>query len=114
DYASDAGRETFRQAQDQASTLREAALERFEKLYQRRLPLRLLGIELSPLMLPERLPELFPDPDVERDHRLAACIDAVHHRFGFTALGSGATLFLAQKLDRDRENFRMRTPCLTR
>jgi hypothetical protein len=45
---------------------------------------------------------------------LAACKDAIRHRFGFTSLLSGSALVLAQRLERDRENFRLRTPCLTR
>ena len=39
--------------------------------------------------------------------------DPVRRRFGFTSLLSGSSLVLADRLDRDRENFRLRTPCLT-
>jgi DNA polymerase IV len=114
DYQSAEGRGTFRHATDRDQELKEAARDRFEVLYQRRLPLRLLGVELTPLALPERHPALFPDPDDERACRLAACKDAIRQRFGFTALLNGSALLLAEKLDRDRENFRLRTPCLTR
>jgi DNA polymerase-4 len=114
DYQSAEGRGTFRHATDREQELQEAARERFEVLYQRRLPLRLLGLELTPLKSPERQPALFSDPDDERARRLAACKDAIRRRFGFTALLSGSALLLADKLDRDRENFRLRTPCLTR
>jgi hypothetical protein len=82
--------------------------------HQRRLPLRLLGVELAPLVPREQQPPLFPDPDDERARRLAECKDAIRRRFGFTALLSGSALLLADRLDRDRENFRLRTPCLTR
>ena len=91
-----------------------AARDRFERLYQRRLPLRLLGVELSPVVPPDPQPALFVDPEIERDRRLAACKDAIRQRFGFTALLDGSALVLAQHLDRDRENFQLRTPCLTR
>jgi hypothetical protein len=40
--------------------------------------------------------------------------DEVRRRFGFTSVLSAAELLLAEDLDRDRENFKMRTPCLTR
>jgi hypothetical protein len=57
---------------------------------------------------------LFPDPAEERSRRLAECKDAVRRRFGFMALRSGSALLLAGRMEHDRENFRLRTPCLTR
>jgi DNA polymerase-4 len=114
DYESAEGRGTFRQPVDDDQQLKEAIRERFETVYQRRLPLRLLGIDLAPLEPPDRQAQLFPDVDHERALRLAVCKDAIRHRFGFTALLSGSALLLANRLDRDRENFRLRTPCLTR
>jgi DNA polymerase-4 len=114
DYQSVEGRGTFRQATDRDHELKDAARDRFEVLYQRRLPLRLLGVELTPLGPPERQPVLFSDLADERARRLAACKDEIRRRFGFTAVLSGSALLLAEKLDRDRENFRLRTPCLTR
>jgi DNA polymerase-4 len=114
DYESDQGRETFRQPTGSDETLKEAARERFETLYHRRLPLRLLGIELTPLGPPDPQPVLFPDPRAMCARRLDACKDAIRRRFGFTALLSGTELMLAERLDRDRQNFRLRTPCLTR
>jgi len=114
DYESDVGRVTFPRPTAGDRELREAARDRFERLYQRRLPLRLVGVDLSPLVPPDPQPSLFPDAEAERDRRLAACKDAIRDRFGFTAVLSGAALTMAGRLDRDRENFRMRTPCLTR
>jgi DNA polymerase-4 len=114
DYGGAAGRASFRTPTASERDLKEAARDRFERLYQRRLPLRLLGVELAPLVAPERQPTLFPDPDDERAGRLAECKDAIRRRFGFTALLNGSALLLADRLDRDRENFRLRTPCLTR
>lgn len=114
DYESAVGRAALRQPTICDVALKEAARDRFEALYQRRLPLRLVGVELAPLVSPDRQTALFPDPAEERACRLAACKDAVRRRFGFTALLSGSGLVLAGSLERDRENFRMRTPCLTR
>jgi DNA polymerase-4 len=114
DYQGAAGRAPLPSATDQDQPLQEAARDRFERLYQRRLPLRLLGVELAPLVTSDGQPGLFPDPVAERDRRLAECKDAIRRRFGFTSIFSGATLRVARQLDRDRQNFRLRTPCLTR
>jgi DNA polymerase-4 len=114
DYAGSAGRESFRTPTDSDQTIKEAARARFERLYQRRLPLRLLAVELAPLAPPEQQALLFPEAAAERTRRLAECKDAIRRRFGFTSLLSGSALLLAKRLDRDRDNFRMRTPCLTR
>jgi DNA polymerase-4 len=114
DYAFDVGRETFGRPTDDDVQLREAVRDRFDRLYQRRLPLRLIGVELAPLTAPVREPTLFPDPAQERQRRLRTAVDEIRRRFGFTSLLSGTELLLADKLDRDRENFKMRTPCLTR
>jgi DNA polymerase-4 len=114
DYEYDVGHETFRRPTDKDADLRAAARDRFERLYRRRLPLRLIGVELAPLTPPDRRPTLFADGDEERQRRLLGCVDEVRKRFGFTSLLSGAELQLAERLDRDRENFQMRTPCLSR
>jgi DNA polymerase-4 len=114
DYESADGRELFPRPTDQEEVMREAMRDRFGRLYQRRLPLRLAGIELSPLVPAERQPVLFPDADRERVRRLSACKDAIRRQFGFTSLLNGSALVLDQHLKRDRENYRLRTPCLTR
>jgi hypothetical protein len=114
DYQGSAGRASFREPTDDEVQLKEAARERLGRLYQRRLPLRYLGVELAPLARRDDRPTLFPDPEEERARRLLEVRDAVRRRFGFTALLSGEALLLADRLDRDRENFRLRTPCLTR
>jgi DNA polymerase IV len=114
DYAGDQGRGTVATATTNDRELHEAVAARWEALYQRRLPLRLLGIELAPLTPIESGGLLFRHPDDERLERLRACKDAVRERFGFTSLLSGSALLLSQQLDRDRGNFKLRTGCLTR
>jgi DNA polymerase-4 len=114
DYRSEDGRTPFPEPINSEQPLREAARERFGRLYTRRLPLRLLGVELSPLEQPAQQLELFADPAAERARRLEACKDAVRQRFGFLALVHGSALVLAERLEHDRDNFRLRTPCLTR
>lgn len=114
DYEMATGRESFRRAVEGEVLLREAGHTRLDRLYQRRLPLRFLGVELSPLVPPEREPTLFPDADEQRQRRLLEVKDAIRQRFGFTSLLQGDTLPLLGRLERDRENFKLRTPCLTR
>jgi DNA polymerase-4 len=114
DYAGLTGRESFRRPMADERALKEVARDRLARLYQRRLPLRLVGVELAPLVPPEAQPSLFPDPAAERARQLAECKDAIRHRFGFMAVQSGTSLVLAGRLEQDRENFRLRTPCLSR
>ena len=114
DYEGAEGRAPLRPACDDEARIKAAGRDRLLRVYDRRLPLRFLGVELSPLVAPQHQPELFPDPGAERDRRLAECKDAIRRRFGFTSIFSGSTLRVAEQLDRDRQNFRLRTPCLTR
>jgi DNA polymerase-4 len=114
DYESAAGHVAFRRPVEDERELKEAARDRLDRLYERRLPLRLLGVELAPLAAPDRQPSLFPDPDAARARRLAECKDAIRQRFGFLALFQGTALPLVDRLEHDRDNFHLRTPCLTR
>jgi nucleotidyltransferase/DNA polymerase involved in DNA repair len=114
DYTSDESRVAVRPAADDETRLKTAGRDRLLRLYNRRLPLRYLGVELSPLLTPSHQPDLFPDPVAERDRALAECKDGVRRRFGFMALVSGTALVVSQQVEHDRENFRLRTPCLTK
>jgi DNA polymerase-4 len=114
DYEFAEGRTALRRPADGEQELKEAARERFARLYTRRLPLRLLGVTLAPVVAPDAQATLFPDPARERRRQLNECKDAIRQRFGFMALTSGASLVLSGKLERDRENYKLRTPCLTR
>jgi DNA polymerase-4 len=114
DYRMAEGRIASPQPTDDEGWLKEAARDRLDRLWVRRLPLRLLGVALAPLQAAGGQAELFPDPEVERRRRLEACKDAVRQRYGFMALVPGSALVLAGQMEHDRENFRLRTPCLTR
>jgi DNA polymerase-4 len=93
---------------------KETARDRLLRLYIRRLPLRLLGVAFAPLQPAVEQGELFPDPAAQRRRRLEECKDTIRSRFGFMALMPGTSLVLAESLDHDRDNFHLRTPCLTR
>jgi DNA polymerase-4 len=96
------------------ATLKRAARARLEKLCGRRLPLRLVGVELSPLGPAGSQGTLFDAEQDERRRRLAECKDEIRDRFGFLSVTSGSSLELLSRLEHDRDNFRLRTPCLTR
>jgi DNA polymerase-4 len=114
DFQSADGHERLNPPTQQDDLLREAAHSRWARLYTRRLPLRLIGVELTPLTPADRQGSLFADPGEERRQRLTACKDAVRRRFGFTSLLSGTALQLTDALPHDRNNLHLRTPCLTR
>ena len=107
-------RVAFPRPSNDEAALKTAARERLERLYLRRVPLRLLGVEMSPLTAPDGQGELFPDPARDRADRLSACKDDIRQRFGFMSLVSGTALELAGRLEHDRDNYHLRTPCLTR
>ncbi len=114
DYQTVVGRESLPFATQREDHLREAAHERLARLYTRRLPLRLLAVELAPLAPAVQQAGFFTDPEADRQRRLAECKDAIRRRFGFTSLLNASALTLTHALAYDRENLRLRTPCLTR
>lgn len=99
---------------DDEAILKKVARSRFEKLCGRRIPLRLLGVELSPLGPINSQGTLFDAEQQERRRRLLSCKDEIRERFGFLSVTNGSSLELRARLEYDRDNFRLRTPCLTR
>lgn len=107
------GRQSIEATADDAG-LKMVARSRLERLCGRRLPLRLVGVELAPLTAAGSQGWLFDAEQHERQQRLAECKDAIRERFGFLAVTAGSSLELLSRLEHDRDNFRLRTPCLTR
>jgi DNA polymerase-4 len=107
-------RVSFPSFHDEEGAFRTALASCLQRVSTRRLPFRLVGVELAPLRAASGQGELFPDPKAERLRRLTACKDAIRKRFGFLSLRPGSTLVLSQKLEQDRDNLHLRTPCLTR
>jgi len=104
----------FKTACDSDTLLHQAAKEKLISLFTRRIPLRLLGVELAQLEPASASNLLFTDPEKERADRLAKCKEDIRSRFGFMAVTLGSSLVLAKDLGHDRDNFKLRTPCLTR
>ena len=114
DHQENDGGESFRVAEIREDVLRQAARQKLLSLYTRRLPLRLVGVELARLEKPLAQATLFVDPEQEKQQRLCAVRDEVRRKFGFMSIVRGTSLLLDQKLTSDRDNFRLRTPCLNR
>jgi DNA polymerase-4 len=91
-----------------------AATALLERLWTRRVALRLVGVTLSGLSLKHAEQfDLFEPPD-ERAAALAAAVDEVRARFGFSAITAGPSLDLLGKLRRETDGYVLRTPCLTK
>ena len=71
----------------QDSPLTEHALGLFERLYERRQGIRLLGVRFSELVPGSSQLNLFDD--TEKESRLLAAMDKIRDRFGKNALGKG-------------------------
>ncbi|MFM7149253.1 MAG: DNA polymerase thumb domain-containing protein [Gemmataceae bacterium] len=108
------GGTTLSRPSDEEEVLKAAARDRFKRLFTRRVPLRLIGVELVSLTSTQVQTELFADPSNERKQRLRSCKDEIRRRFGFMSLRGGTSLELMGLLEHDRDNFSLRTPCLTR
>jgi DNA polymerase-4 len=96
------------------SQLGAAALEIFNRLFTRRMRVRLVGVALSNLT-PETAHQtsLFEEERFSRRERLYRGIDRVRERFGFSALFTGRAVELVKSLERDENGFILRTPSLT-
>jgi len=98
-----------------------AALGILDTLLARRAALRLVGVVLSSLSATGGLQtELYGDVarttlrGVDREHALCRSIDCVRDRFGHGAIVSGRSLYLMNKLKRDRYGYILRTASLTK
>jgi DNA polymerase-4 len=94
---------------------RQLAFEIFDRLFTRRMRVRLVGVALSSLV-PEAAHQgsLFEEERFRKRERLYRGIDRVRERFGFSALFTGRAVELLPRLDRNEHGFILRTPSLTR
>jgi len=96
------------------SDFRALALEIFNRLFTRRMRVRLVGVSLSNLSAePAHQAALFGEERRLKKERLYRGIDAVRSRFGFSSLFTGRAVELIRSLDRDENGFILRTPSLT-
>ena len=75
------------------SEIYEVACRLFDDLWDRKMPLRLLGVSLSQLTREETSQlSMFPDPKREREQELDRLIDGLRHRFGSDTIVRGSIM----------------------
>lgn len=80
-------------ATDITSEIYEVACRLFDDLWDRRAPLRLLGVSLSQLTREDAAQlSMFPDPKREREQELDRLIDGIRHRFGSNTIVRGSIM----------------------
>ena len=92
----------------------ELAQELFERLFTRRLRVRLVGVSLSNLSpTRRRQTELFVDRRTERRGQLYESLDQIRSKFGFCSIVAGPSIRLLNEMEHDFHGFKLRTACLT-
>ena len=80
-------------ATDITSEIYEVACRLFDDLWDRKMPLRLLGVSLSQLTREDAAQlSMFPDPKREREQELDRLIDGLRHRFGSDTIVRGSIM----------------------
>jgi len=93
----------------------DAVEELLEKLHQRRVSLRRVGIVLSRFVPGDAgQGSLFEKVTDQREEDLATAIDSVRRRYGFKAVLAGPSIGLMNKLGRSEHGYILRTPSLTK
>jgi len=100
---------------DQDMVVYRKAAELMDKLYTRRMALRLISVALGRLSRRrQRQLYLWDQQQQLKRQRLYAGQDAIREKFGFSALAAGPAIDLLAKYARKREGFVLRTPALSR
>ena len=80
-------------ATDITSEIYEVACRLFNDLWDRKTPLRLLGVSLTQLTREDSAQlSMFPDPRLEREQELDRLIDGLRHRFGTDTIVRGSIM----------------------
>jgi len=106
---------TLAEYTDHEEDVYRVVLELLERVYQRRVQLRLVGVHLSHLSAgPHRQTNFLTEARHARRNRLHESIDALRARLGFSAVTVGQSIDLLKTHQSDRHGFRLRTACLSR
>jgi len=115
DFRGDDARSRLAAPTDLEGDVYAAALELLGRLHTRRVALRLVGVTLSAFR-PARSDQLglFDNAEDDRHERIAAAVDEIRSRVGFSAITAGKSLDLLGRLRQDSNGYVLRTPCLTK
>jgi DNA polymerase IV len=83
---------TLPQPSDREAEIFAAAMELFEKAWDGRRPVRLIGVGVSGLQAPARQLSLFDVDQGERQAKLAEAVDRIRERFGWEAMKRASLL----------------------
>ena len=114
DFKTDARGRSLGHYSDQDHEFYAVARALLERLYTRRVTARLVGVQLSNLTgAGQRQMHLWEEPRYARRMRVYAAADRIRERFGFSVLATGRAIELIKTHERDRDGFKLRTPCLS-
>ena len=98
---------------DHDDDLWPVARDLFDKVYARRVGVRLVGVALSHFAPAGRQMNLFGEAGYARRTRFYGSIDRIRERFGFSVLATGRAIELLETHERDENGFKLRTACLS-
>ena len=114
DWKQCASRRSLERATADDSEAFAVVVELLERLYQRRVALRHVGVVLSGFDRQSRQGELFEATQIVRRRELTHALDTIRDRWGHGALVTGESVGLLGRLKRNDYGFVLRTPSLTK
>jgi len=115
DFRGDDARIRLASPTDLEGDVYAAALKLLGRLHTRRVALRLIGVTMSAFR-PSESDQLglFEKAADARRERIAAAVDEIRSRVGFSAITAGKSLNLLGRLRQDSNGYVLRTPSLTK
>ncbi|MBN1754881.1 DNA polymerase IV [bacterium] len=89
------------------------AMELFDRLYTRRVAIRLVSVKASNLVQDSWQLELFEQNELQTDP-LTQALDEIRKRFGKKSIATADLLYLNKYYTSDKEGYVLKTPCLSR
>ena len=115
DFRGDETRTTLPEPVDLERPVFDAASGLLARVHVRRVALRLVGVTLSGFeVADDDQLGLFVDESADRLERIAAAVDEIRARAGFSAITAGKSLDLLGRLRQDVNGYVLRTPSLTK
>jgi hypothetical protein len=114
DWRSAEARRTLSESTGQDDEVYEVVLDMLERLHQRRVSLRHVGIVLSNFKPGSAAASLFEPAQRARRRDLYKAIDKIRDRWGHSAVVTGKSIELVGHLEQNDYGFILRTPSLTK